>query len=117
MVEPTVRSLGEPAPGTCVDCASRERVFEFEPLEAATEKEFHREFNINVLGPILTIQEALKYLGPGGASVIEISSVASSIPVGNAAVHAATQERPGLDHPRPRPGVGAAEGPREPHRV
>jgi len=30
-------------------------VFQFEPLEAVTENEFHRSFNTNVLGPILTI--------------------------------------------------------------
>ena len=36
-------------------------VFQFEPFEAITEKEFHREFDTNVLGPILTIQEALKH--------------------------------------------------------
>src|SRR5437016_13320325 len=43
-------------------------VFKFEPLEAITEEEFHREFDTNVLGPILTIQEALKHLPPSGAS-------------------------------------------------
>ena len=32
-------------------------VYEFDALEAVTEKEFHREFNTNVLGTILTIQE------------------------------------------------------------
>jgi len=42
-------------------------VFEFEPLEAAvTEAEFHREFNTNVPGPILMIQEALNHFGPEG---------------------------------------------------
>src|SRR5437899_2384383 len=41
-------------------------VFKFEPLEAVTEREFHREFNTNVLGPILAIQEAVKYFGPEG---------------------------------------------------
>src|ERR1700755_1238738 len=44
-------------------------VYRFEPLEEVTEKEFHREFDINVLGTILTIQEALKHFGPEGGSV------------------------------------------------
>src|SRR5262245_49804799 len=35
-------------------------VFQFDPLEAVTEDEFHREFDINVLGPILATREALK---------------------------------------------------------
>jgi 3-oxoacyl-[acyl-carrier protein] reductase len=66
-------------------------VFEFEPLEAVTEAEFHREFNINVLGPILTTQEALKHFGPKGGSVINISSVASTSPVPNSVVYSATK--------------------------
>ena len=66
-------------------------VFEFGPLEAVTEAEFHREFNTNVLGPILTIQEALKHFGPKGGSVINISSVAGANPVPNSAVHSATK--------------------------
>ena len=37
-------------------------IYEFDPLENVTEHEFHREFNTNVLGPILTTQEALKLL-------------------------------------------------------
>jgi 3-oxoacyl-[acyl-carrier protein] reductase len=66
-------------------------VFEFEPLEAVTEKEFHREFNTNVLGPIMTIREAVKYFGPEGGSVINISSVASTKPVPNSVIYAATK--------------------------
>jgi 3-oxoacyl-[acyl-carrier protein] reductase len=66
-------------------------VFEFEPLEAVTEAEFHREFNTNVLGPILTIQEALKHFGPEGGSVINISSIASVNPTPNSVVYAATK--------------------------
>lgn len=47
------------------------------PLEAATEEEFHREFNTNVLGPLLVIRESLKHFGPDGGSVINIGSAAS----------------------------------------
>jgi 3-oxoacyl-[acyl-carrier protein] reductase len=66
-------------------------VFQFEPLEAVTEDEFHREFNMNVLGPILTIQEAVKYFGPEGGSVINISSIASLNPTPDSVVYAATK--------------------------
>jgi 3-oxoacyl-[acyl-carrier protein] reductase len=52
-------------------------IFKFEPLEQITAEEFHRQHTVNVLGPILAIQEALKYFGPLGGSVINISSVAS----------------------------------------
>lgn len=66
-------------------------VFEFAPLEAVTEDEFHREFNINVLGPILTTRESLKYFGPDGGSVINISSVVSDNPPPNSVVYSATK--------------------------
>ncbi len=47
------------------------------PLEEATEDEFHREFNTNVLGPLLVIRESLRHFGPNGGSVINIGSGAS----------------------------------------
>jgi 3-oxoacyl-[acyl-carrier protein] reductase len=52
-------------------------VYKFQPLEQITEEEFHREFNINVLGTLLTTKEAVKHFGPDGGSVINISSIAS----------------------------------------
>ncbi|MCU1278119.1 MAG: hypothetical protein JWM53_1665 [bacterium] len=66
-------------------------VFQFDPLEAVTEGEFHREFDINVLGPILAIQEAVKHFGRDGGSVINISSVVSLSATPNAVVYAATK--------------------------
>jgi 3-oxoacyl-[acyl-carrier protein] reductase len=66
-------------------------VFEFDPLEAVTENEFHRQFNINVLGTILATQEAVNHFGPDGGSVINISSVASTNPVPNSVIYAATK--------------------------
>jgi 3-oxoacyl-[acyl-carrier protein] reductase len=66
-------------------------VYQFEPLETVTEKEFHREFDTNVLGTILTIREGLKYFGPHGGSVINISSIASLNPTPDSVVYAATK--------------------------
>jgi 3-oxoacyl-[acyl-carrier protein] reductase len=66
-------------------------VFQFDPLEAVTEDEFHRQFNINVLGTLLATREALKHFGPAGGSVINIGSVASANPVPNSAVYSATK--------------------------
>lgn len=66
-------------------------VFQFDPLEAVTEDEFHREFDTNVLGPILAIREALKHFRPEGGSVINISSVVSQRPVASSVVYAATK--------------------------
>lgn len=66
-------------------------VFEFAPLEAVTEDEFHRQMNTNVLGPILATQESLNYFAPEGGSVINISSIVSDIPVPNSVVYASTK--------------------------
>ncbi len=45
-------------------------VYEFAPLEGTTEELFHRHFNLNVLGLLLTTKEAVKLIGPGaGASL------------------------------------------------
>jgi 3-oxoacyl-[acyl-carrier protein] reductase len=53
-------------------------VYKFLPLEEITDDEFHREFNINVLGTLLATKEAVKYFGPNGGSVINMSSIASA---------------------------------------
>ena len=66
-------------------------VYKFDPIEQVTEQEFHREFNTNVLGPLLTIREAVKYFGPGGGSVINISSVASANAMPQTAIYSATK--------------------------
>jgi 3-oxoacyl-[acyl-carrier protein] reductase len=66
-------------------------VYGFAPLEEVTEDEFHREFNINVLGVLLASREAMKYFGPHGGSVINISSMASMSPTPAAVVYSATK--------------------------
>src|SRR6202008_1805582 len=48
-------------------------VYEFAPIESITEEHFHRIFNINVLGVLLTTQAAAKHLGQG-SSIINIGS-------------------------------------------
>jgi 3-oxoacyl-[acyl-carrier protein] reductase len=65
-------------------------VYEFAPIEAVTEEQFHRIFNINVLGLILTTQAAVKYLGEGG-SIINIGSVVSRITPPNSSVYTGTK--------------------------
>jgi len=49
-------------------------VYEFLPLEQITEEHFHKQFDLNVLGLILTTQEAVKQFGSTGGSIINISS-------------------------------------------
>jgi 3-oxoacyl-[acyl-carrier protein] reductase len=65
-------------------------VYEFSPLAEFTEESFHRLFNINVLGVLLTTQAAIKYLGEG-ASIINIGSAVSRITPPNSAVYTGTK--------------------------
>jgi len=65
--------------------------YEFAPLEEVTEDLFHRHFDLNVLGLLLTTKEAVKHMGPEGGSVINIGSVASSLRPANSTVYAATK--------------------------
>jgi len=66
-------------------------VFKFEPLETVTEEEFHRQFNTNVLGTLLTTQQAVLDFGANGGSIINLSSVVSHNPTANSVVYAATK--------------------------
>jgi len=66
-------------------------VYEFVPLEEATEQQFHRMFDTNVLGMLLSTQEALKHLNPDGGSIINIGSLASSLTPPTAVVYNATK--------------------------
>jgi 3-oxoacyl-[acyl-carrier protein] reductase len=65
-------------------------VYEFGALGEITEESFHKQFNLNVLGLLLTTQEAAKLFTDKGGSVINISSVAArGLP--SAAVYSATK--------------------------
>lgn len=66
-------------------------IFKFDPVEAITEEEFLREYQTNVLGPILTTQEALKYFPESGGSIINISSIVSTNPGPNSSLYASTK--------------------------
>jgi 3-oxoacyl-[acyl-carrier protein] reductase len=66
-------------------------VYEFGTLEAITEESFHRQFNTNVLGLILTTQAAVKEFGAEGGSVINISSIVARLAVPGSSVYAGTK--------------------------
>jgi 3-oxoacyl-[acyl-carrier protein] reductase len=66
-------------------------VYAFGPIEAFSEEEFHRQFNINVLGVLLAIRESLKHFAPAGGSVINIGSVASRLAAPQTAIYTASK--------------------------
>jgi len=66
-------------------------IYEFVSIDEITTEHFKKLFNTNVLGLILTTQEAIKHFGPNGGSIINISSVASKSPLPNFCVYSATK--------------------------
>jgi len=66
-------------------------VYEFVPLEDITEQQFHRMFDVNVLGMLLVTQEALKHFNSDGSSIINVGSLASSLTPPTAVVYNATK--------------------------
>lgn len=66
-------------------------VFDFAPLGTITPEHFHRLFDINVLGLILSTQEALKHFNPAGGSIINTSSIVSTQPPAGSGVYNATK--------------------------
>ena len=65
-------------------------IYEFGAIEDLSEESFHKQFNTNVLGLLLTTQAAVKHLGEG-ASIINISSVVSTLRPPQSAVYTATK--------------------------
>ena len=66
-------------------------VYEFQPLEAITAEHYHRIFNINVLGLLLTTQEAVKHFPATGGSIINIGSIVTDITPPASAVYTGTK--------------------------
>ena len=62
----------------------------FQMIEDLTEEAFHQQFNLNVLGYLLAVREALKLFGES-ASIINISSILSTDPYLASSVYSATK--------------------------
>jgi 3-oxoacyl-[acyl-carrier protein] reductase len=66
-------------------------IYEFAPLEKITPEHFHKQFDLNVLGLILATQEAAKLFGPGGGSIVNLSSVVATSAPPMGAVYSGTK--------------------------
>ena len=66
-------------------------IYEFAPLEQITEAHFHKQFNLNVLGLLLTTQEAVNHFNPAGGSVVNLSSLVSTLAPPYGSVYSATK--------------------------
>ena len=66
-------------------------VYTFAPLDQITEELFHQQFNLNVLGLLLTTKEAAKYFNGEGGSVINISSAVTTLYPPGSSTYTATK--------------------------
>ena len=66
-------------------------IYEFAALEEITEQQFHKHFDVNVLGLLLATQEGVRHFNPDGGSVINISSAVTSLTPPNTSVYTATK--------------------------
>lgn len=66
-------------------------IYEYAPIDQVSERSFHQQFNINVLGSLLTIQSSLNLFGDKGGNIINISSEAGKMPLPTGSVYSATK--------------------------
>ena len=66
-------------------------IYEFSPVQDITEEHFRKQFDLNVLGLTLATQAAVKQFNPAGGSIINISSVVSTLGIPAAAVYSGTK--------------------------
>jgi 3-oxoacyl-[acyl-carrier protein] reductase len=66
-------------------------IYEFAPLENVSEEHFNKHFNLNVLGLLFAMQAATKLFDASGGSIINISSVVSTLGFPNASVYSGTK--------------------------
>jgi 3-oxoacyl-[acyl-carrier protein] reductase len=65
-------------------------VYEFAPIESVNIDSFHKQFNVNVLGLLLTTQAAVKHLKEG-ASIINIGSAITRITPPGSSIYTGTK--------------------------
>ena len=66
-------------------------IYEFLPIEQITPEHFHKQFDLNVLGLLFACREAVKHFGPGGGSIVNISSVVATAAPPTGSVYSATK--------------------------
>jgi 3-oxoacyl-[acyl-carrier protein] reductase len=66
-------------------------VYGFSPLDQVTADEYRRQHDTNVLGLLLTTKAALPHFPPEGASVVNVSSVVSTLAPAATSVYSATK--------------------------
>lgn len=60
-------------------------------LEEITEEHFHKQIDLNVLGLLLSTQEAVKHFNTAGGSIVNVSSVVSTLGLAGMSVYSSTK--------------------------
>ncbi|WP_324678188.1 glucose 1-dehydrogenase [Hymenobacter sp. GOD-10R] len=66
-------------------------IYDYAPIEAVSAESFRRQFDINVWGTVLAIQESLKLFGAAGGNIINISSEAGRNPLPTGSIYSASK--------------------------
>ena len=66
-------------------------IYDWTPLEEITEETFHRMFDVNVLAVLLASKAAVAHFDAAGGSIINISSIASTLTPAKSAVYSASK--------------------------
>jgi 3-oxoacyl-[acyl-carrier protein] reductase len=66
-------------------------VYSVQNIEDVTAEEFHRQFDVNVLGTLFMIKEAVKHYGDAGGSIVNIGSVNSVAAQAGMSIYSATK--------------------------
>jgi 3-oxoacyl-[acyl-carrier protein] reductase len=66
-------------------------IYVYEPVEQISLESIQQHLNVNVVGPLLAIREALKLFGEKGGNIINISSAASNFPMATGSVYSASK--------------------------
>lgn len=66
-------------------------IYRFAPIEDVTPENFHAHFDLNVLGLLLSIKEAVPLFGTDGGAIINVGSTVGRMAQPNAAVYCATK--------------------------
>ena len=66
-------------------------VYDWSPIEEITEEQFHKHFDVNVLGLLLATQEAVRQFDSAGGNIINISSTVTSLTPPSSSVYTGTK--------------------------
>jgi 3-oxoacyl-[acyl-carrier protein] reductase len=81
----------EKAFGTLDILVNNAGIYNYQPIEQVSTATIQEQLNINIVGAVLSIREAVKLFGEKGGNIINISSEAGKTPLPTGSVYSATK--------------------------